>query len=62
MRVALRHALARRRTRGEPVVEAGDLRIDLGARVVSARGEEVRLTRTEYHLRRRARRSTPARC
>jgi two-component system KDP operon response regulator KdpE len=32
------------------VFEAGDLRVDLGARLAFLRGEEVRLTRTEYRL------------
>ncbi len=48
LRVALRHA-----TRGasaSPVFESGDLRVDLGTRRVFSRGEEVRLTRTEYKL------------
>jgi two-component system KDP operon response regulator KdpE len=49
MRVALRHS-SRVQDSGEPVVEAGGLRIDLGARVVYRDGEEVRLTRTEYRL------------
>jgi len=49
MRVALRHS-SRVQDSGEPVVEAGGLRIDLGARVVYRNGEEVRLTRTEYRL------------
>ena len=48
IRVALRHA-----TRGDAegaLVQAGDLTIDLAARVVKRGGEEVRLTRTEYRL------------
>jgi two-component system KDP operon response regulator KdpE len=49
MRVALRHA-ARSADGEDAVVECGDLRVDLGARVVSRQGEEVRLTRTEYRL------------
>jgi two-component system KDP operon response regulator KdpE len=49
MRVALRHA-ARVDGSNERVLEAGDLRIDLAARIVYRRGEEVRLTRTEYLL------------
>ena len=52
MRVALRRAARGRTASGETVVESGELRIDLGARIVSRRGEEVRLTRTEYRLRR----------
>jgi two-component system KDP operon response regulator KdpE len=35
---------------GEAVFEAGELRVDLAARLVFRRGEEVRLTRTEYRL------------
>jgi len=34
----------------EPVVDAGDLRIDLARRVVSRRGEDVRLSPTEWAL------------
>ena len=49
MRVALRHT-SRVQGSGEAVVEAGSLRVDLAARVVYRRGEEVRLTRTEYRL------------
>jgi two-component system KDP operon response regulator KdpE len=49
MRVALRHA-TRVSEGGETVVETGDLRIDLGARLVYRRGEEVRLTRTQYRI------------
>jgi two-component system KDP operon response regulator KdpE len=50
MRVALRHAARVKGEGGDAVFEAGDLRVDLGARVVRRRGEEVRLTRTEYRL------------
>jgi two-component system KDP operon response regulator KdpE len=50
MRVALRHASRVRGEEGESVFEAGELRVDLGARLVFLRGEEVRLTRTEYRL------------
>jgi two-component system, OmpR family, KDP operon response regulator KdpE len=49
MRVALRHS-ATPEDPGQSVVEAGELRIDLAARVVQRAGEEVRLTRTEYRL------------
>ncbi len=49
MRVALRHA-ARVSEGGETIVETGDLRIDLGSRLVCRRGEEVRLTRTQYRI------------
>ena len=48
MRVALRHRDVD--ADEEPVFEAGDLKVDLGARRVFVRGEEVRLTRTEYRL------------
>ena len=50
MRVALRHAARVAGGGGDSVYEAGDLRVDLGARLVYRRGEEVRLTRTEYRL------------
>ena len=49
IRVALRHAALASAT-GEPVFEDGDLRIDLAARVVTVRGQEVHLTPTEYDL------------
>jgi two-component system KDP operon response regulator KdpE len=49
MRVALRNA-ARLGEEPDPVFEAGELRVDLGARRVFAKGAEVRLTRTEYRL------------
>jgi two-component system KDP operon response regulator KdpE len=48
MRVALRHAA--RVGQGETSFESRDLRVDLAARIVYRRGEEVRLTRTEYRL------------
>ena len=50
MRVALRHAARRSDGALETSVETGHLRIDLAARLVYRRGEEVRLTRTEYRL------------
>jgi two-component system KDP operon response regulator KdpE len=50
MRVALRHAARVKGDAGEAVFEAGELRVDLAARLVFRRGEEVRLTRTEYRL------------
>jgi two-component system, OmpR family, KDP operon response regulator KdpE len=50
MRVALRHAARVAGGGGDSVYEAGNLRVDLGARLVYRRGEEVRLTRTEYRL------------
>lgn len=48
IRVALRHAQARRDE--APVVRAGDLLIDLAARRVTLNGAEVRLTPTEFAL------------
>lgn len=50
MRVALRHADRVAAGLGEAVLETGDLRVDLAARRVFVRGEEVRLTRTEFNL------------
>jgi len=50
MRVALRHAARVQGEGGDSVFEAGELRVDLGARLVFRRGEEVQLTRTEYRL------------
>jgi two-component system KDP operon response regulator KdpE len=55
MRVALRHALRSSggpgaASAGETVFEMGEVRVDFGARIVYRRGEEVRLTRTEYRL------------
>jgi len=50
MRVALRHAARVAGGSGETAFEAGDLRVDLERRLVFRRGEEVRLTRTEYRL------------
>jgi two-component system KDP operon response regulator KdpE len=48
LRVALRHKLER--TGAEAVVKAGDLEIDLVRRLVSRRGEPVRLSPKEYEL------------
>lgn len=48
MRVALRHAGAG--PGGEPVFEAGPLRVDLARREVTVDGREVRLTPTEFRL------------
>jgi two-component system KDP operon response regulator KdpE len=48
LRVALRHVA--RGASASPVFESGDLRVDLATRRVFSRGEEVRLTRTEYKL------------
>jgi two-component system KDP operon response regulator KdpE len=50
MRVALRHAARVAGGAGETAFEAGELRVDLERRLVFRRGEEVRLTRTEYRL------------
>ena len=50
MRVALRHAARVAGGAGETVFETGELRVDLAARLAYRRGEEVRLTRTEYRL------------
>jgi two-component system KDP operon response regulator KdpE len=51
IRVALRHA-ARTEAGGpaETVVELGDVRVDLAARVVTRSGEEVKLTKIEFDL------------
>jgi two-component system KDP operon response regulator KdpE len=48
LRVALRHGL--RDEGAEPVVETGDLRIDLVKRLVTRAGEQVRLSPREYDL------------
>lgn len=47
LRAALRRVA---NTGNEPVYEVGDLKIDLGRRQVSVRGEDVSLTPTEYDL------------
>ncbi|MGQ0548467.1 MAG: response regulator [Armatimonadota bacterium] len=47
IRVALRHAAGQPT---DPVIEAGDLRIDLERRLVARGGEEVHLTPTEYEV------------
>ncbi|MBX3056730.1 MAG: response regulator [Anaerolineae bacterium] len=47
LRVALRHA---QKVETEPIFATGDLRVDLAARLVTRRGEEVQLTPTEYDL------------
>ncbi len=49
LRVALRHAAAPDGG-GEPVVEVGDLKVDLAARLVFRKGAEVHLTPIEYKL------------
>jgi two-component system KDP operon response regulator KdpE len=51
--LARARALLRRANQSEtasPVIEAGDIRIDLTTRVVKVRGEEVTLTRTEFAI------------
>jgi two-component system, OmpR family, KDP operon response regulator KdpE len=48
IRVALRHGSSLRA--GQPMIEAGDLRIDIERRIVTLSGREVRLTPTEYAL------------
>ena len=48
IRVALRHGSSLRSS--HPVIEAGDLRIDLEHRNVTIQGHEVTLTPTEYSL------------
>lgn len=47
IRVALRHAAGQPT---DPVIEAGDLRIDLERRLVTRGGTEVHLTPTEYEV------------
>jgi two-component system KDP operon response regulator KdpE len=49
IRVALRH-LARRASIPEPVIVAGDLRVDLEAHRVTLQNREVHLTPTEYDI------------
>lgn len=50
LRVASRHANQSSSTNNDPVFTSGDLRIDLGARRVFARDQEVHLTPLEYKL------------
>jgi two-component system KDP operon response regulator KdpE len=47
MRVSLRRALV---PGGDPIFETGDLIVDLGRRLVTLAGEELKLTPTEYDL------------
>lgn len=47
IRVALRHAAGQS---AAPVVEVGDLRVDLERRLVTRAGEDVHLTPTEYEV------------
>lgn len=50
LRVALRHAASLGDASPSTVFEAGDLRVDLGARRVAVAGREAHLTPTEYRL------------
>jgi two-component system KDP operon response regulator KdpE len=50
MRVALRRASLVAAGAGDSALETGDLRVDLAARRVFLKDEEVRLTRTEFNL------------
>ena len=50
IRVALRHAERVRQLDAEPVVESGELQIDLARRHVSVAGQEVHLTPLQYQL------------
>jgi len=50
IRVAERHAARFREGAGEPVFEAGDLKVDLGRREVTRGGAAVHLTPLEYKL------------
>ncbi|MCA9636728.1 MAG: response regulator [Myxococcales bacterium] len=50
LRVALRHAGRRAAEGADPRFVLGDLEVDLAARVVRVRGEEVHLTPIEYRL------------
>lgn len=50
VRVALRHAARRASADAEPLIVIADLEIDLAARIVRSRGEEVHLTPIEYRL------------
>jgi len=48
LRVALRHKV--QKAGGEPRIKAGDLEIDLPLRMVTVKGEQVRLSPKEYEL------------
>lgn len=50
MRACLRRQALGTQDHGEPVFTAGDLRVDLAARQVFIRGDEVKLTPIEYRL------------
>jgi len=50
LRVALRHAARTKSGGAESVFTVGELKVDLGRRLVTRRGEPVHLTPTEYRL------------
>jgi two-component system KDP operon response regulator KdpE len=50
IRVALRHAATRQDDPASTVFEVGELRVDLGRRLVNVGAREVHLTPTEYRL------------
>jgi two-component system KDP operon response regulator KdpE len=50
IRVALRHASRAKEESTEPVLQVGDLQIDLDRRRVTSDGNEVHLTPNEYKL------------
>jgi two-component system KDP operon response regulator KdpE len=50
MRVALRHAERVEGVRDEPVLEVGDLRVDLATRTVTVAAAEVHLTPIEWNI------------
>ncbi len=50
LRVALRHSQRVKQGREESVFETPDFRVDMAARVVTVRGQEVHLTPNEYDL------------
>lgn len=50
VRVALRHAAARKTPDAEPIFESGNIRVDLVRREVTSRGQPVHLTPNEFRL------------
>lgn len=50
IKVALRHSIAAQTGSESPVFESGDLYVDMAARKVKVRGEEIHLTPIEYRL------------
>jgi len=50
VRVALRHLERLKQPGDEPVFETADFKVDLAARIVTVRGQEVHLTPNEYNL------------